>query len=240
LVFESFKNRLIPERIEEFGFEQPVLWMEKFSVATDTEKANRVWEALKKRLTARAYNAVYRICISGIPEAEMILFRFIQKVFAAKVNIEENYADPDVLCIKKLDRQVCREAERMNQFIRFQKTADGIYYASVEPKFNVLPLIITHFETRYADQQWIIYDGSRNYGFYYNCTNTILIKLESEKINPLNGKINNDVLAEEELHFQQLWKQYFRSTCIEERRNERLQMQHMPKRYWKYLTEKQD
>ncbi len=240
IIFDVIKNKITPERIEDLDFKKPLLWTEKLIIETNPDKANRVWQALKKRLTERGYNAIYRIHLSGMPDAEMILFRFILKVFASPVNIEENYTDPDVLRIKKLARQIGQETERMNQFIRFQKTADGIYYASVDPQFNVIPLIVKHFETRYADQQWIIYDSKRNYGFYYNCDKTVLINLTSDKINPLNGKINSEILSQEELHFQQLWKQYFKSTCIEERRNERLQMQHMPKRYWKYLTEKQE
>jgi probable DNA metabolism protein len=239
LIFEAFRNRIVPDRIEAFGFREPLLWAEQISVATETGKANRVWEALKKRLSSHAYNAVYRIHLSGMPLAEMILYRFLVKVFASPVNIEENFGDPDVLMIRKVDRQICKEAERMSQFIRFQKTADGIYFAAVDPQFNVIPVIINHFETRYADQPWIIYDSGRNYGFYYNTKETVVITLTSEKIDPATGKVNEDALAGDEKLFQQLWKQYFRSICIEERRNVRLQMQHMPKRYWKYLTEKQ-
>lgn len=239
LIFEAFRNKIVPDRIEEFSFREPMLWAEKISVATDTEKANRVWEALKKRLSANAYNAVYRIHLSGMPLAEMILFRFLAKVFASPVNIEENYSDPDVLMIRKMDRQICKEAERMSQFIRFQKTLDEIYFASVDPQFNVIPLIVSHFENRYADQQWIIYDCCRDYGFYFNTRETVVIKLTSEKIDPSTGKVSSQVLAHDEQLFQQLWKQYFKSICIVERKNIRLQMQHMPKRYWKYLTEKQ-
>lgn len=240
VVFDSFKDRLKPDRIEGFDATGQMLWAEKIQVGSDQEKANRVWEALKKRLTAHAYNAVYRIHLSEAPDAEMILYRFLVKVFASPANIEENYGDPDVLKIKKLDQQICREAERMRQFVRFQKTMDGIYYALMDPQFNVIPLVIKHLETRFADQQWIIYDSKRKYGFYYNCEHTVMINLSSDKVNPLNGKINDDILAEEEIHFQHLWKKYFKAISIEERRNERLQMQHMPKRFWKYLTEKQN
>lgn len=240
VIFEIFRNKLKPERIESFESQENILFAEKISIVTDQEKACRVWEALKKRLTERAYNAVYRIHLSGATDAEMILYRFMLKVFASTVCIEENFGDPDVLRIKKLDQQICKEAERIRQFVRFQKTADGIYYALMDPQFNVIPMVVKHFESRFADQQWIIYDSRRNYGFYYNCEQTMVINLTSDKVNPLNGKINSDILAEEELHFQQLWKKYFKSTCIEERRNEKLQMQHMPKKYWKYLTEKQD
>jgi probable DNA metabolism protein len=46
-------------------------------------------------------------------------------------------------------------------------------------------------------------------------------------------------MAEDEQLFQKLWKAYFKSLTIKERINPKLQRQHLPKRYWKYLTEKQ-
>ena len=55
----------------------------------------------------------------------------------------------------------------MEAFVRFQKLKDGLYYSLVQPDYNVLPLII-HFEDRYADQRWLIYDSHRKYGLYYN------------------------------------------------------------------------
>ncbi|MDR1181486.1 MAG: DUF4130 domain-containing protein, partial [Bacteroidales bacterium] len=48
-----------------------------------------------------------------------------------------------------------------------------------------------------------------------------------------------ELLAEEECYFQATWKQYLQSISIKERKNPNLQRQHMPKRFWKYLTEKQ-
>src|SRR5690606_39662819 len=38
--------------------------------------------------------------------------------------------------------------------------------------------------------------------------------------------------SEAEEKFQQLWKQYFKSTNIVERKNDKLHLQHVPKRYW--------
>lgn len=240
VIFDAFKNKIVPDKIESLDYYEPMLWVDKLIIPTDLEKAARVWTALKKRLTERGYNTVYRVHLAQAPEAEMILFRFIQKVFASSVNIEENFADPDVLRISTLNKKIGKDVERILQFVRFQKTADNIYYASFEPQFNVLPLVVKHFESRFADQQWIIYDTKRKYGFYYDMNHTIQIELNSDKINPFDGKINDDVLAEGEVQFQKLWKQYFKSISIEERKNEKLQKQHMPKRYWKYLTEKQE
>ena len=44
-------------------------------------------------------------------------------------------------------------------------------------------------------------------------------------------------LAEDEMMYQNLWKKYFDSIAIEQRRNERCQKNMMPVKYWKNLTE---
>ena len=49
-----------------------------------------------------------------------------------------------------------------------QLTKDELYYAIIQPDYNVLPLISDHFKKRYADQRWLIYDCRRKYGLYYD------------------------------------------------------------------------
>ena len=44
-------------------------------------------------------------------------------------------------------------------------------------------------------------------------------------------------ISEREKEYQQLWKTFFQTIAIEERKNPRLQMQFMPKKYWKDLVE---
>ncbi len=56
----------------------------------------------------------------------------------------------------------------MEAFVRFQLIKDGLYYATVQPDYNVLPLILKHFKDRYADQRWLIYDTLRKYGILYD------------------------------------------------------------------------
>jgi hypothetical protein len=47
------------------------------------------------------------------------------------------------------------------------------------------------------------------------------------------------VLSDDDQLLQDLWRTYFKAICIRERLNPRKQLQDMPRRYWKYLTEKQ-
>ena len=39
--------------------------------------------------------------------------------------------------------------------------------------------------------------------------------------------------------FQDLWRTYFKAICIKERMKPKKQLSDMPRRYWKYMTEKQ-
>jgi probable DNA metabolism protein len=54
-----------------------------------------------------------------------------------------------------------------------------------------------------------------------------------------SGKDIAAIFDEKEELYQHLWQQYFKSVNIVSRKNTKLHIQHMPKRYWKYLTEKQ-
>jgi probable DNA metabolism protein len=134
-------------------------------------------------------------------------------------------------------KKVDREKHRMKAFIRFQKTKDELYYAIVQPDFNVLPLIAAHFKERYADQYWLIYDVRRKYGLYYDRHIVEEVKIDfTENISDAALKSMYD---EQEDLYQSLWQTYFKNVNIAARKNMKLHIQHMPKRYWKYLTEKQ-
>jgi probable DNA metabolism protein len=95
-----------------------------------------------------------------------------------------------------------------------------------------------HFKDRYADQSWVIYDYKRHYGIYYNLDKVeeICLNQEEEK----NLKLQRDkITSEQEPLYAALWKDYFKSTNIKARKNTKLHVRHVPRRYWKYLTEKE-
>src|SRR5690606_15615826 len=142
-----------------------------------------------------------------------------------------------VLSVSKTARSVEREKHRVEAFIRFQKTEDGIFYCGIDPDFNVLLLIVKHFNDRYSNHNCIIYDIKRHYGIFYDLEKIeeITINIDAQKLKALSAT----QLDEKEELFANLWKDYFKSTNIESRKNTKLHVRHVPKRYWKYLTEKQ-
>ena len=73
--------------------------------------------------------------------------------------------------------------------------------------------------------------------YQYNLHKVDIVNFQFDK-NFDPTKTSSDMFDEDELVFQTLWRDYFKSTNIKSRKNMRLHIQHVPKRYWKYLSEK--
>jgi probable DNA metabolism protein len=240
-VFEAFSLHEEPEQLLKEGDALPLFCDYNYQVTTDEEKARRVWTGLEKRLSREAMKLISVSWLSELQELNTPLFLYICKVFR-QGDISRNFADPDVLTVTNIARRVLHEQLRMKQFIRFQKAKDGTYLAVVAPDHNVLPLITDHFSDRFNDQPWLIYDARRHYGFHYDGQQVIRITFEDEGTVPFdltNGKLQTDVLSSDDQLLQDLWRTYFKAICIKERMNPRKQLKDMPRRYWKYMTEKQ-
>lgn len=242
-VFEAYNRRTFPDLLLPNGAPLPLFYEETLDITTDEEKATRVWTGLSRKLSAFALQCVARCWLAEEEETPLVMFRFICKVFDSPVRIETNQADPDVHAFTQMWRRVEGERTRLMQFIRFQKAADGTYFAAVEPEKNALPLIVPHFRDRFSDQRWLIWDIGRTYGFYYNGHDEVQrVTIDNAGNLPhlTSGRLDESLMAPDEALFQSLWKTYFQSICIRERINPRKQRQDMPVRYWKYLTEKQN
>ena len=240
-VFEAFSLHEEPEQLLKEGDALPLFCDYNYQVTTDEEKARRVWTGLEKRLSREAMKLISVSWLSELQELNTPLFLYICKVFR-QGDISRNFADTDVLTVTNIARRVLHEQLRMKQFIRFQKAKDGTYLAVVAPDHNVLPLITDHFSDRFNDQPWLIYDTKRHYGFHYDGQLVIRITFEDEGAVPFdltNGKLQTDVLSSDDQLLQDLWRTYFKAICIKERMNPRKQLKDMPRRYWKYMTEKQ-
>jgi probable DNA metabolism protein len=237
-VFEWFERKPGKVHIKRVGQYQPDAFTPEFQVFNDPAKASRVWKGLQEKLDKGWIRRFYCTFLSELPESYSSLFEFACYIFSNPLGAEANYGNDYVLNVTKTARKVEREKHRMEAFIRFQLTADKIFYCGIDPDFNVLPLIMNHFKNRYADQKWIIYDLKRNYGLYYDLEKVEEIKLESTESVNLN-QLGEGAHDEQESLYAVLWKDYFKSTNIVSRKNTKLHIRHVPKRYWKYLTEKQ-
>jgi probable DNA metabolism protein len=238
MVFESYRLRQFPDEILSGEGSQSVLFGSTITIDTDDRKAERVWKGIISNSSEENAHRIYRVFLADQPGTPALLMKYIRFIIDSEKNQEMNFAEPIVLEIHKLHQKVCREAHRIQMFVRFQKTVENSYYASFAPMYDVLPLCIPHFRDRYADQSWVIYDLKRNYGFLYDLKSVSRVVFDDLKVNSQNGQLHASLLAEDEKLFQKLWKQYYHSICIQERKNDKVHRQHLPRRFWKYLPEK--
>ncbi|MDH6342170.1 putative DNA metabolism protein [Parabacteroides sp. PFB2-12] len=237
-VFDAYSRKTFPDILQGEEEALPLFYDELYRVITDTAKADRVWKALEKKLSKVALSEITVSWLSELPEVGPLIFRYIRKNIDAPQSVEMNFGDPDVLALSKIWKKVGQEKSRLVQFLRFQKAADGTYFAAMEPLYNVLPLAIPFLKDRYADQRWLVYDLKREYGYYYDLQEVIEVRFEKKEEHLLSGFLSEEMMDKDEKLFQQMWKQYHTSIAIQERKNPKLQRSFMPVRFWKYLTEK--
>jgi probable DNA metabolism protein len=234
-VFEVYEYKFNDAGIRREDLYQDELMHKKHLVISDEKKAARVWQKLLNKLSRSALRQMYQSFLGEEKNIENILLTYVRYALLSQVSVEHDFGHPAVLHIQQTARKVHREKHRMEAFVRFELTKDKLFYAIIQPDFNVLPLIQTHFRDRYADQRWLIYDTRRKYGIYYDLQEVTEVKIDfSDHVTSKPDLVYD----EKETMYQQLWQQYFASVNIKARKNTRLHIQHMPKRYWKHLTEK--
>lgn len=223
---------------------QPSLLDHAISVPFNHDHAKRVLKTLNTRLERSGMRYLLWGFLSEKDDIGTTLFQVVKYAITyPKRKVMEDLGDLHVLELAQTVKSVGREKHRMEAFVRFEHTTDDIYFARIEPDFNVLPLIGAYFCKRYQDQNWAIYDIARGYGIYFDChqnmshtapqLHTITDVDEAVIRNPAS------VHSEQEQRYQRFWQGYFTNVTIKERKNPRLHRQYLPQRYWKYLSEKQ-
>lgn len=207
------------------------------TVVSSRNKADRVFAGLAKRLSREGKNVPLLAFLSERPDIGTLLFRYMRKIFDASRPPESDFTDNVVLAVDQLARKVYGEHHLLLGFARFQKTADGVYFSALAPKYNVLSLMVPHFRDRFALHPWIIYDARRGYGYFHDRGEIRDVSLDGGVL--CDGRLPGRLLAEDEIAFQDMWQSYFATAAIAERANPELQARCLPRRYWPYLTEMQ-
>lgn len=134
-----------------------------------------------------------------------------------------------VLNVNLMKKRALGECHRLKGLLRFIEVGKNIYYSQIHPDNNIIEPLGQHFIRRFPKQNFIIQDKNRSIIFIYN-------QKEYKIINSLEFKLPK--ISTEEEKYQELWRIFFNTISITERKNSRCQMQYMPKKYWKDLIEK--
>ncbi len=210
--------------------------MELFSdyiyVISDEEKATKVARSIQQKISNEAYNMVCNgICSDSIYKAD-IIYRFLIQGFSIGRNVINHLTNDAVMNLLDLDRKFNRERHHFLGFVRFLETKNHILVAKIKPCNDIIRSIAEHFANRLSNEDFIIYDEGRStaiihrsgYGYIYIKTEEVDIKKLMET-------------TEEEEDYVLLWKTFFDSIAIKERKNYNLQRNNLPKKYRNNMTE---
>ena len=227
-IFITFSHRYQEVIISPQSSYLPTLFGEEVTIYTDLAQAKRVLTKIETTWGREGVSIFLKAFLSQEEKIENALLEAIQMMVKyPKENVLQNFANEAIVRIHNASKSVGREVHRLKEFIRFDKVGN-LYFAKISPQYEVLPLVVPHFKARFSDQEWVLYDVQRQYGFHYDLSEVVAFTPEHKDF----GK-----LAQDSDNYQALWKTYFQHINISERKNKRLQLQLMPKRYWEYLPE---
>lgn len=226
-LFESFTIKEIPQIIFSGDF-QPSFDCKIKTIKNIDENVLRVKKGIIKNGGISLLSAIFYVFRSSDELKETIIFNAARKCLSARKNLLDDYKDPDILAFYELKTKISFEAHRMLGFVRFEKSKGGVWYANISPDNNIVDLLAPHFNKRFPKEKFVLHDDKRHLLCICDGKNTMTFKSQE----PITVYLDDD-----EVEFQNLWRVYFNSVSIKERKNQRLQDNYLPRRYRKRMTE---
>lgn len=229
-IYEAYYNRQDPEYIVTYQESIPSLLLECVQITTDTIKSDKVYSAIKDKISEETLENVFYVYLSETQNSGRIVLDYVRLGFKLGRDLNSHLYDETVLKVHKICRKVTHEIHRMTGFVRFSSIGNNTYYAPIEPDNNILSLLASHFAERFSDQNWIIHDVKRKQAALYNTHEWIIMDVNDDTAAKICAVNRNGF-------YEKLWAEYFDNMAIQSRINPRLQRQFVPVRYRKHLTE---
>ncbi len=228
-VFEAFSHRPMPDTIAQAGGFQPQFGQQTRAIATEEAKAARVIAGIR-RLGDDIYERLWLAFLSEQIDRGQWIYAYIRLGLAVGPRVRHMLTDDRVVRIHKWSDRVSLEKSRYVQFVRFSQREGGVYYAGIQPQYDVLALLMPHFADRFRIQPFIIHDKVRGLFGVFDTRSWSIVEADG---------IHLPAVTDKEQEYCRLWKTFYRAVAIKERTNPRCRRQFMPQKYWKEITEMQ-
>lgn len=226
VIFIAYKDRKNNELRIIVKTGQLLLGLDDINVITDFSKARRVEKSICDKLSQNFLNSIRTCFLSCDKNKDIVIVHTVYKALKQGEEIL-NSLDEHAFYMNKLVKQVLNERHRYLGVLRFKEVKDGTMFSTIEPKNNVLPILLSHFINRMKREKFAIYDKKRKIIAYYDTKKVEIFFVKSLEIE----------WSDEEIEYSELWKTFHKSISIKERENKKLQQSNLPKYYWKYLIE---
>jgi probable DNA metabolism protein len=226
---DNIRIQVQTDNSENFNIE---LFSDYIYVLNNEEKVIKVTKAIKEKISEEAFEMICHAVFSDETQKGDMIYRFLILGFSIGPKVVNFQSNDIVLNIFNLNRNVSNEAHHILGFLRFKEISNNILLAKLNPRNDILRLIAPHFADRLNTENFVIYDEKRK--------TAVIHRTGYPWIYVLADEVNIDgfqELSDREEEFQLLWKTFFNSIAIEERKNYNLQRNNLPLRFRSNMLE---
>lgn len=229
----------------------------------DEAKAVKVARTIGRELGHEAYMSICRALASPCPDKGEAVYKTVVAGLSMKnrKQVMGNLKNPYIHRVFELARFTANEAHFHVEFLRFRELENGILYAPMGPKNNVITFVVPHFADRLPLENFVIHDTLRGiYALHPAGKDWYLVSGEKARTSgeepvwegerqqdgasgsPAGESLFPDgtSFSEGEEKYSELFTHFFHTIAIKERGNYNLQRNMLPLRYRKYMTEFQE
>jgi len=217
---------------------QQTMFDEYIHVDGDAEKAEKVIRSIRRDISDEAYLDVYYATLSAEEDALQAIYNFLRVGFAVGCRVLDYYTNPHVMRILELRRKVGNESHHFREFARFQSLNGKVYVCHLEPKNDVIMLVGRHFADRMPSEHWMIIDDNRRTAVVHPADQPYYLTSLSEE--EMSEFLARESAAKDTDSMTALWKTFFQTIGIKERKNPVCQRNLIPLWYRKHMSEMQD
>lgn len=224
VIYDYYKDL---KNIEISADSNQISMFKKVYVDTNFVKAKRVEEVICEKFSQKTFKDLFKVYKSNHDKKEETVANIIKGLFKYGedyVNSTEEYS----ILFREILKNFSSENHTYKGILRFREIQDDFLFAQMEPNNDILEYLTVHFIKRMPNEKFIIYDKNREKASINIYGETEIVKVV--EMNPED--------TDEEKIFKSAWRMFYDSIGIDERKNTKLMISNMPKKYWKYLPEK--
>lgn len=201
-------------------------------VPYDEERTQKVIRSIREKISWKAFQMVYHCAMSELPEKLGVIYRFLRVGFTVGPGVTACLTEEPVMRITEIARRVTNESHKFREFVRFNRTEEGVLCSVIDPKSNVVTLLAPHFADRMISENWMIVDQKRKLAVIHPADQEwYLRQMEEEEFERIMG------IDRDHEEYACLWKTFFDHIAISQRKNPRCQRNFLPKWYRTNMTE---
>lgn len=203
-------------------------------ISADSNKSEKVARTIRRLAGEEVFRQIYMALESADREKGQAVFKTIEKIVRyprQARGVMNQLSDISIHKTFTLFRNVQNETHSIKEFLRFNELDNGVLYARIGPKNNIVSFLMPHFADRFPLENFLIYDEGRNLlGVHQSKSEWYIIH---------DVMVNGDLItiSDKEEKYRELFRYFCHMIAIEERENLELQRNHLPLRFREYMVE---